>query len=412
MVNEAIILAGGLGTRLREEVPDLPKCMAPVAGRPFLYHLVNYFRSQGIQRFIFSVGYKHGVIADWLKNEFSTLDYELSVEETPLGTGGAVALALARVKGEQVVVTNGDTLFKANIGALQTTHKESNADCTLALKSMQDFDRYGAVEIDERGKVTAFREKQLTPIGFINGGLYLLDKSSFLSNTFPEAFSFEKEYLELLHANIYGHPDDGYFIDIGIPEDYRQANKDLQNAPLLLHKIDKNWTLFIDRDGVINPEKKGDYIRNVSEFSFYEGALAALAKCADRFGKVIVVSNQRGVGRQLMTEQDLQEIHIYLETSVKENNGRIDRIYYCTATDNLDMMRKPNPGMAFLAAREIPGVDLAKAMMVGNKPSDMKFGRYAGVHTVYIASTNPETPFPHPDIDLRFNSLEEFANAL
>jgi D-glycero-alpha-D-manno-heptose 1-phosphate guanylyltransferase len=411
-VREAIILAGGLGTRLRSEVPDLPKCMAPVAGRPFLFHVINHLRSQGIERFIFSVGYKSEIIENWLHDQYSSLDYVLAVEPGPLGTGGAIRFALDQCREENVLIANGDTLFLVNLEQLENMHDKNRADCTIALKPMVDFDRYGAVQTSEAGKITAFREKAHYDSGLINGGIYLLSRPAFQSLVFPEKFSFENDYLEKLNANVYGYAEDAYFIDIGIPEDFRRANTELQHPLPDLTKISKEWTLFIDRDGVINPEKKEDYIRNRGEFHFYEGVPAALKTCSEKFGQIIIVSNQRGVGKGLMTSSDLEDIHQFLKEGVTKAGGRIDAIYFCTAVDNKHPDRKPNPGMAYRAARDIPGVDLSKSMILGNKPSDMLFGRFAGIYTVFIATTNPETPFPHPDIDLRFNSLPEFAKAL
>lgn len=412
MVNEAIILAGGLGMRLRPEVPDLPKCMAPVAGRPFLFYVINYLRSQGINRFIFSLGYKHEMIEEWLKVQYPTLDYDCVIEKEPLGTGGAIRLACGLVNSKHMLVTNGDTIFKVNISRLYEVHEKNKAGCTIALKPMQNFDRYGAVEIDETGKITSFREKQFFSTGFINGGIYILDKDEFLAHQYLPVFSFEKSFLQPLHSSIYGFAEEAYFIDIGIPEDYRRANEELKSHPLDLKKIDKSWTVFIDRDGVINPEKKEDYIRHLGEFVFFEGAVQAIKKCGEKFGKIFIVSNQRGVGRQLMTEENLREIHQHLQKEIESAGGRLDAIYYCTATDSRDINRKPNPGMAFRAKNEHPDIDFARSVMIGNKTSDMLFGRYAGMYTVFLATTNPETPFPHPDIDLRFNSLMDFAKGL
>src|SRR6185295_3379258 len=113
-VKETIILAGGLGTRLRDAVPDLPKCMAPVAGRPFLFYVINYLRSQGIEKFIFSLGYKHEIIEEWLDDQFATLDYQCVIEKEPLGTGGAILLACKSAKEKNVLIANGDTIFKIN----------------------------------------------------------------------------------------------------------------------------------------------------------------------------------------------------------------------------------------------------------------------------------------------------------
>lgn len=173
--------------------------------------------------------------------------------------------------------------------------------------------------------------------------------------------------------------------------------------------IDKTWTLFLDRDGVLNHEKKEEYIRNRGEFKFYDGVLEALKIFNNLFGKIVIVTNQRGVGKQLMTEEDLQDIHAYMQEQILQTGGRIDKIYYCTSMDNNSPYRKPNPGMAFQAKTDSPEIDFARSIMVGNKPSDMFFGRNAAIKTVFLATTNPEVPFPHPAIDFRFNSLKEFA---
>lgn len=414
LIKEAIILAGGLGTRLRDAVPGLPKCMAPVAGRPFLFHVINYLRSEGIEKFIFSLGYLHEVIEEYLNEQFSTLHYQCSVEEEPLGTGGAIQLACLKASEKDVLVVNGDTLFKAAIQDAAIFHAQHMAECTLLLKPMMQFDRYGVVETNDEHLVSHFKEKQFYAAGNINAGVYILNAPKFLDEEFPDKFSFEKDYLEKLYSQrrIYGLVQDNYFIDIGIPEDYKRAEQELSKPLLDLSAIDKSWTIFIDRDGVINHEKKEDYILNWNEFIFYNGVKDALHKISNKFGKVIIVSNQRGVGRGLMTETDLRHIHLQMQAVIEEAGGRIDKIYFCTSTDNKHPDRKPNPGMAFHAKREFPEIDLSKTIMIGNKLSDMLFARNAGIYSVFVATTNPDTPFPHPDIDQHYASLPDFANHL
>lgn len=181
---------------------------------------------------------------------------------------------------------------------------------------------------------------------------------------------------------------------------------------LKLESIDKTWTLFLDRDGVINNEIVGTYVLNWKEFVFSTNALAAIATFAQKFGRIFIVTNQKGVSKGLMSEMDLKEIHQNLVTEVELANGKIDRIYYCTDLDDHSFYRKPNPGMAFQAREDFPEIEFSKSIMVGNKPSDMRFGRSAGMYTVFITSTNPDQPFPHQDIDLRFPSLFAFAQAL
>lgn len=183
------------------------------------------------------------------------------------------------------------------------------------------------------------------------------------------------------------------------------------SLPTPLPLINAQWSLFLDRDGVINYDKDGSYIFNPDEFRMYEGVPEAVARFNQLFGHVFVVTNQKGVGKGLMTESDLQDIHDKMLQRLATKNGHIDRIYYCTELDNQHPDRKPQPGMAFRAAREF-SIDLERSIMVGNKLSDMRFGRNAGMKTVYIATTHPEVEFPHPDIDWRFDLLTDFSKAL
>ena len=413
-MKEAIILAGGFGTRLRELFPDIPKCMAPVGGKPFLFYVINYLRSEGIEKFIFSLGYKHELITKYLNDQFSTLDFKSSIEEEPLGTGGAIKSACEKVSGKLVIVVNGDTLFKVNISRLTDFHLKQGADCTLSLKPMMNFDRYGVVELNEDLSLKSFREKKFYKSGLINGGVYALNKPKFLEEELPVKFSFEKEYLEKLfpRRKMHGFIQDEYFIDIGIPSDYERANTELKSAPLELKKIDKSWTLFLDRDGVINNEKELDYILNWHEFSFYSGTTEAIRKFSEKFGTIIIITNQRGVGKGLMTENTLSDIHTRMQQEITGAGGRIDKIYYCTSIDETHPKRKPNPGMAFEAKKDFPSIDLSKSIIAGNRLSDMKFGRNSGMFTVYISSTHPQEGLSHPDIDLTFSSLIELAKAL
>lgn len=228
-VTECIILAGGLGTRLRSVVADVPKCMAPVHNKPFLAYIIAYLESYGIERFIFSLGYKHEVITKYLTMHFPRLNAELIIEEEPLGTGGGIKLGCEKAMSKDVLVANGDTLFKADIGLLTKLHLSHKADCTLALKPMRNFDRYGVVVLNEDNTIQSFKEKQHYKEGLINGGLYALNVQHFLNENLPQKFSFEKAYLEVFYdkRKMLGSVQDQYFIDIGIPADYERAQKEL-----------------------------------------------------------------------------------------------------------------------------------------------------------------------------------------
>lgn len=230
MTKEVIILAGGLGTRLREAVPDLPKCMAPVNGKPFVDYVIKHLQNQDIQHFIFSLGYKSDAFTEYLHQTLSADTYSLVIEKEPLGTGGAIRYACGASRENQVLVVNGDSLFAADIAVLSDFHESRQADCTLTLKPMEDFDRYGVVVLNEDQSIHTFQEKKYYAKGFINGGVYLLNKASFLKEELPEKFSFETDYLQKFYSErkFFGVIQDGYFIDIGIPGDYQKAQKDLK----------------------------------------------------------------------------------------------------------------------------------------------------------------------------------------
>lgn len=181
---------------------------------------------------------------------------------------------------------------------------------------------------------------------------------------------------------------------------------------LNLNAIDTTWTLFLDRDGVLNYEKKEDYIRSWKEFRFYDGVKEALARLNKVFGVIVLVTNQKGVGKGLMTLDELSTIHSNMMEEIKAAGGRIDKLYFCTDLESSSPCRKPNAGMALQAKEDFPQIDFSKSLIVGNKPGDMQFGRNAGMHTVFVATTNPEVPFPDPLIDVRFNSLLQFATAV
>ncbi len=179
-----------------------------------------------------------------------------------------------------------------------------------------------------------------------------------------------------------------------------------------LAQIDKSWTLFLDRDGVINYENPGTYVRNWDEFIFYPQTPEHIAYFNSRFQRLILATNQRGISRGLMTIPDLENIHLNMEKRIEEKGGKIDRIYFCLDADTASPCRKPNPGMALQAAIDFPEIDLKKSLMVGNNMSDMLFGKNAGMKTVFLKTTSPDQDLPHEVIDLYFENLDEFARAL
>ncbi|WP_343671249.1 HAD-IIIA family hydrolase [Chitinophaga sp.] len=176
--------------------------------------------------------------------------------------------------------------------------------------------------------------------------------------------------------------------------------------------IDNSWTLFLDRDGVMNEEIKDGYVLHWDMFRFSEGVLAALPVLGARFGRIIITTNQRCIGKGLLTEEGLATIHAHMLAEIRNHGGRIDAIYHCPDVNNDSPCRKPQPGMAMQAQSDYPEIVFSKSVMVGNTMGDMKFGKQLGMKTVFIPSTKPEQVFPDPMIDFKCDNLLEFSKII
>ena len=225
MATEAIVLAGGLGTRLRGAVPELPKSMAPIAGQPFLAYLLQFLETQGITRVVLAVGYRHEAIRAWFGARYRSLDLAYSVEEEPLGTGGALLKALPEVEGDFAFALNGDTFLRLRYGALtQTLERHPGTRLAVALRRIEDASRYGAAIVRD-GRVKGFTARGSRAPGLINAGCYLMARDIFQRYPMPAKFSWETDFLEPRAAEIrpVAVECDAPFIDIGIPEAFEQA---------------------------------------------------------------------------------------------------------------------------------------------------------------------------------------------
>lgn len=225
---EAIILAGGAGTRLKSVIKDIPKPMALVGNKPFLEYLLAYLENFGIEHVILSVGYNWEVISDYFKSQYGSIKISYAVEDEPLGTGGGIRLALDKVIGEHTFILNGDTFFKVNLHDLSEFYFAHKADMSITVKTKIDFFRYGTVELDIC-KVVGFREKRPMKFGLINGGVYITNKNILNDFKIGEKFSFETDFLEknIDTLKLSAMKCNEYFIDIGVPLDYEKAKQEL-----------------------------------------------------------------------------------------------------------------------------------------------------------------------------------------
>jgi len=234
---EAIILAGGVGSRLKEAVSDVPKPMAPVSGRPFLEYLLDYWSNQGVTRVVLSVGYKHHIIEQHFSGRYKGMAIDYAVETQPRGTGGGLLLALVHLReAGPFLVLNGDTFFEVALAPMHRFHEEKNAEVTIALRSVESNSRYAGVEMDRNNSITAFDNRVRTSgRTLINGGVYLAERAAFSGMPMAEGrtSSLEDELYPSMLATrrrLYGYPSQGRFIDIGIPDDYRRAAEVLLEA--------------------------------------------------------------------------------------------------------------------------------------------------------------------------------------
>lgn len=294
-----------------------------------------------------------------------------------MGTGGAIRRALQLCQEERVFVVNGDTYFNVDLQAMD----EVSAPLVIAVKRLQNFSRYGTVAVQD-GRITAFVEKQPCTEGFLNGGVYLLSRT--LLENMTKKFSFEKDFLEakVREISMRAFESDGYFIDIGTPEDYAAAEKTLkQLAPV-------NKAAFFDRDGTINVDVH--YLYRPEDLRFIDGMPEFIRKWNDLAYKVIVVTNQAGIARGYYTEQDMHKLHRYMNRKLTKYGAHIDAFYFCPHHPDITgpcHCRKPEPGMIEQAIRDFD-LDPARCILFGDKPEDIKAGEKCGIISCYINSNH------------------------
>lgn len=233
-MTSAIILAGGLGTRLRAVVPDRPKPMALVNGKPFLVHLLDYWLGQGVDRFVLSVGYRYEMIRQFFGTSYRGAQLDYAVEESPLGTGGGLLLALARLEDDATcLLLNGDTFFAVQAATVLDFHVNQQAAWTMSLFRATEANRYMGVQLGADGQIQNLAAGRGEVGAYANGGVYALNPATIRNFGFPAAtkLSLEDEMLPRMHEEgkpLYGLEHAGTFIDIGVPSDYERAQEILQ----------------------------------------------------------------------------------------------------------------------------------------------------------------------------------------
>lgn len=371
---QAVILAGGFGTRLSHVVSDVPKPMAPINNRPFLECLINLLKENGFNDFVLLTGYKSEIIEQYFHND---LKIKCVVESKPLGTAGAIFNAFPLLK-EEFYVINGDTFFDIDFSIMQEFAEDKPA--LMALRYSQDISRYGLVNLSEEYLVNEFAEKGNLPEhtidGYINGGICYFKKKT-LADAYKKFvgnnISLENDIFPILVKNksLYGLPMGGAFIDIGIPEDYYKAQSFIDNTL----KQKKKPAVFVDKDGtlIINTEyPHGEEIQIISD------TIPILQKYNEAGYIFIMVTNQAGIAKNKFTHQAMIANINAIKKYYKNHGINFSVVEYCPYHQNAliaeykfkSKARKPEPGM-ILSACEKVRVDLKNSIMIGdNKEVD------------------------------------------
>jgi D-glycero-alpha-D-manno-heptose 1-phosphate guanylyltransferase len=403
----AIVLAGGMGTRLRAVVADRPKVLAPVAGKPFLTYLLDEIADAGIAQVVLSTGYLAEQFADLIGNQYRDLNIVYAHEESPLGTGGAIKFAGSFATTDQLLVMNGDSYCGADLRAYVDWHVASKNDASLMLAKVNDASRYGTVELDGKSNVKAFLEKRPEGgPGYINAGVYLL-RRDMLEKIPDGSCSIERDVFPNLIANwtIKGWVADGPFIDIGIPEDYARSHEfmmGLRGADIHVCQDRQTGTsaplpptVFLDRDGTINREVH--HLSDPDQLELLPGAAEGLRALCEAGIPLVVVSNQSPIGRGIFTEDRLREINHRLAEMLASEGVKIAGWYWCPhAPWEGCACRKPAPGL-FLKARDEMGVILKESWIIGDRLADLSAGRQVGARTILVGTGYGQKEYDLPE---------------
>lgn len=384
----AYILAGGFGTRLRQAVPDRPKALAEILGRPYIYHLLDSLARFGLKRVVLCTGHLAEMLEQALGCEYRGMELLFSREDAPLGTGGALRLALARHPAPLALCINGDSLTDADLCEFLQwfTHRgEAGPELgALLLAPVDDAARYGSVTTDTTGRVLGFVEKGQGGQGWISAGVYLL-RPSCLEGVAPgQSASIEQDVFPRLaeQGALCAYRARARFLDIGTPESYAGAGRfllgqDGRAAP-------PRAAVFLDRDGTVIVQKH--YLHDPAEVELLPGAVSGLRRMAALGLPLVLVTNQSGVGRGLFSRGDVERVHGRLVELLEAKGVRLDGFYLCphAPQDNCGC-RKPLPGLIVRAAEEL-GLAPEHSFVIGDKPCDVDMGLVVNAMTFLVTT--------------------------
>lgn len=401
-MKQAVILAGGLGTRLRERLGDLPKPMIPIGGRPLLEHQVELCVRHGFRDLVIFACYRADLIAAHFgdgRRWGASISY--AIETEPLGTAGAVLAGLDRL-ADEFVVLYGDTMVNVDLTRLAQAHTQARADATLLLHPNNHPQDSDLVEVDAAGMITAFHNRP-HPAGrwfqnLVNAGLYILRKSAIAPGAGQSLKQdFGKDLFPALlagGARLLGYNSPEYIKDIGTPERYDQICAEFARGVIGASSLARpQRAVFLDRDGTLITDK--DCLRSADGLEILPSVPEAVRELNHAGWRAIVVTNQPVIAKGWCDERELQNIHNKLETLLGAEHAFLDRIYFCPHHPDKGFpgerpelkiqcdCRKPGIGMIRQAARDL-NLDLAQSWMIGDTSTDIQAAKNAGLRSVLL----------------------------
>lgn len=378
-VNQAVILAGGVGSRLRPLTDTIPKPMVLVNNRPYLEHLIELLKSNGISEVLLLLGYLSEKVVDYFGDgsDFG-IKIKYSIGDVSFETGKRIKDAEALIENLFLLMYC-DNYWPLNLQRLIDLHERNQTAATVTVYTNKDGITRNNMCVDENGYVVKYdksrTEKNLNGVDI---GFFIIDKK--IMNLMPtKNFSFEKEILFQLIENkqLSGYLTDHRYYSIG----------SLERIPKTERFLLPKKVIFLDRDGVINKKApKAEYVKSWDEFEFLPDSIDAMKLLSQHGYKIFIITNQAGIARGKMTENDLKEIHSNLERELEKKNVKIEEVYYCPhGWDDGCECRKPKPGMLFQAARE-HDLDLSKCVFIGDDERDQQAGDAAGCRTLLVDS--------------------------
>jgi len=376
----AAVLAGGLGTRLRPVVADRPKVLAEIHGRPFLAYLLDQLAAAGCRSVVLCIGYRGEHIHRMFGENYRHLRLSYSQEEKPLGTAGAIRLAVSRFESDPVLLMNGDSYCDINLNAFWTAHSQRQAPASVALAHVKSTKRYGSVKLDSSARILEFAEKKESEgAGCINAGVYFLSRE--VLQSIPEGTNTSLEhdiFPRWVGRGLYGYISLSPFLDIGTPEDFAAAETFFER----INETQQRRFVVLDRDGTIIEER--EYLSQPEQVSLIPGAGAALRALRQMGFGLVVITNQSGIGRGFFDQAQLERIHQRLEQLLEGEGVRLDGFYVCPHVPDDDCdCRKPRLGLMEKAAKDL-GFNPQNSIVIGDKACDIDMGRMAGALTFLV----------------------------